>query len=288
MLVLHALPGSQVMPSTVPAAPYCRNMADEAGRRVLVTGGASGLGAALAEALRRRGDDVLVCDLAPTSSEHRRLDVTSDANWADVAQWVRQTWGGLDLLVNNAGIATGGRIDVAGMDEWHRAVEVNLLGAVRGCRTFVPMFKSQGAGTIVNIASLAGLVHPPAMASYTATKAGVVALSETLRHELHPWGIHVAVVCPGFFQTNLAASVDSADPLTAALTQGLIGRSPLTAADIAAEVLRGLDAGEHVILTDAEGRSAVAAKTHAREQYDQQQFAFAESIKARSEGPAVP
>ena len=93
MLVLHALPGSQVMPSTVPAAPYCRNMADEAGRRVLVTGGASGLGAALAEALRRRGDDVLVCDLAPTSSEHRRLDVTSDANWADVAQWVqREEW----------------------------------------------------------------------------------------------------------------------------------------------------------------------------------------------------
>ena len=224
-------------------------MADNAGRRVLVTGGASGLGAALAAAFLERGDRVLVCDLVPTAAAHRRLDVTSDADWADVAQLVDRTWGGLDVLVNNAGIATGGRIDVAGMDEWHRAVEVNLLGAVRGCRTFVPVFKAQGGGTIVNIASLAGLVHPPAMASYTATKAGVVALSETLRHELHPWGISVAVVCPGFFRTNLAASVDSADPLTAALTTGLIDRSALTADDIAAEVLRGLDTGEHVILS---------------------------------------
>ncbi len=261
-------------------------MADNAGRRVLVTGGASGLGAALAAAFLERGDRVLVCDLVPTAAAHRRLDVTSDADWADVAQLVDRTWGGLDVLVNNAGIATGGRIDVAGMDEWHRAVEVNLLGAVRGCRTFVPVFKAQGGGTIVNIASLAGLVHPPAMASYTATKAGVVALSETLRHELHPWGITVAVVCPGFFRTNLAASVDSADPLTAALTTGLIDRSALTADDIAAEVLRGLDTGEHVILPDAEGRAAVAAKTHSRAQYDQQQFAFAESIRTRSEGPA--
>ncbi len=105
-------------------------MADNAGRRVLVTGGASGLGAALAEAFGRRGDRVLVGDLVPTAPGHRYLDVTSDADWADVAQWVGQNWGGLDILVNNAGIATGGRIDVAGMDEWYRAVEVNLLGAI--------------------------------------------------------------------------------------------------------------------------------------------------------------
>lgn len=258
------------------------------GKRVLVTGAASGLGAALAKAFRARGGRVALCDLAPTldvpmGCDYVRLDVTRDADWNRAVDWVGDAWGGLDILVNNAGIATGGRIDVATMDEWHRAIEVNLLGAVRGCRSFVPTMKSQRAGTIVNVASLAGLVHPPAMSSYTATKAGVVALSETLRHELHPWGIDVAVVCPGFFRTNLADSVASEDPLTASLTSGLINRSTLSADDIAREVLVGIDAGEHVILPDDEARKAVAAKTHARPAYDQQQFAFAEHIKARSQ-----
>jgi NAD(P)-dependent dehydrogenase (short-subunit alcohol dehydrogenase family) len=246
---------------------------------VLITGAGSGLGAALARAFEQRGDHVLACDI---TGPLPHLDVTSDEDWQRAADRVRDEWGGLDILVNNAGIATGGRIDVADMAEWQRALEVNLLGAVRGCRTFVPLLKAQRSGTIVNIASLAGLVHPPAMASYTATKAGVVTLSETLRHELHPWGIDVVVVCPGFFRTNLAASVASADPLTTSLTQSLIGRSTLTADDIAAEVLRGMADGEHVILTDPEGRTAVAAKTHARAEYDRQQFAFAESIRTRN------
>lgn len=251
-------------------------MDEDTGRRVLVTGAASGLGAALVSAFEQRGDRVLACDIR---GNLHRLDVTSDEDWRRTAEWVAEHWGGLDVLVNNAGIATGGRIDVADLTEWQRAIDVNLLGAVRGCREFVPMFKAQNAGTIVNVASLAGLVHPPAMSSYTATKAGVVALSETLRHELHPWGIEVFVVCPGFFRTNLAASVSSADPLTTSLTQSLIGRSTLTADDIAAEVLRGMAEGEHVILTDPEGRTAVAAKTHARDEYDQQQFAFGERLR---------
>lgn len=248
------------------------------GRRVLITGAASGLGAALTRALHDRGDRVLACDI---KGPGQHLDVTSDDDWQRAASRVHEEWGGLDILINNAGIASGGRIDVADMAEWHRAVEVNLLGAVRGCRTFVPVFKAQESGTIVNVASLAGLVHPPAMASYTATKAGVVALSETLRHELHPWGIDVFVACPGFFRTNLASSVDSADPLTSSLTQSLIGRSTLDADDIASAILRGMDEGQHVILTDPEARAAVAAKTHARAEYDEQQFAFAERISGR-------
>jgi NAD(P)-dependent dehydrogenase (short-subunit alcohol dehydrogenase family) len=252
-----------------------------------VTGAASGLGAALATAFLNRGDEVLLCDLAPAidvpaGAQYQRLDVTSDADWDAARTWVEQEWGGLDILVNNAGIATGGRIDVAGMDEWYRAVEVNLLGAVRGCRTFVPLMKAQSSGTIVNIASLAGLVHPPAMASYTATKAGIVALSETLHHELHSWGIQVAVVCPGFFRTNLAASVASDDPVTAGLTTSLINRSEVSADEVAQAVLEGLDAGDHVILPDPESRLTVEAKRNHRDVYEQQQFAFAHNIRTRT------
>ena len=113
--------------------------------------------------------------------------------------------------MNNAGIATGGRIDVESLDEWDRVVDINLMGVVRGCRAFTPLFKRQRSGHIVNTASAAGLVHPPMMSSYNTVKAGVVALSETLSHELHPYGVTVSVVCPSFFRTNLADSIQGDD-----------------------------------------------------------------------------
>ena len=169
--------------------------------RVLVTGAASGLGEALTRAFRARGDEVLATDVAERSVSrrrqsaflnHRRLDITSDDDWAAARAWVEEHWGGLDVLVNNAGIAGGGRIDVAGIDEWQWIIEINLLGVVRGCRTFTPVFKRQRSGRIVNVASLAGLVHPAGMASYNAVKAGVVALTETLGHELAAYGVHGA------------------------------------------------------------------------------------------------
>ena len=112
----------------------------------------------------------------------------SDDDWAAARDWVEEHWGGLDVLVNNAGVAGGGRIDVAGMDEWQWITEINLFGVVRGTRTFVPMFKQQRSGHIVNVASLAGLVHPAGMGSYNAVKAGVVAFSETCAHELAEYG----------------------------------------------------------------------------------------------------
>ena len=77
---------------------------------------------------------------------------------------VEERWGGLDILVNNAGVAGGGRIDVAGLDEWEWITEINLFGVVRGCRAFVPMLKRQRSGHVVNFASLAGLVPPAGMA----------------------------------------------------------------------------------------------------------------------------
>ena len=187
-------------------------------KRVLVTGGASGLGLALTELMVARGDTVLVVDLAeerpdtvPEGAAYRRLDVRSQQDWDAALAWVRETWGGLDLLVNNAGIATGGRIDVEAIADWERVVDINLLGVARGCHTFTPLLKEQRSGHIVNVASLAGLVHGPGMASYNATKAGVVAISETLQFELGPWDIDVSVVCPAFFRTNLHQSFAGKD-----------------------------------------------------------------------------
>jgi NAD(P)-dependent dehydrogenase (short-subunit alcohol dehydrogenase family) len=254
-------------------------------RRVLITGGASGLGAALAAGFVERGDQVLITDRAqtfdaPAGMVYRKLDVTSDADWEQARGWVEEAWGGLDILVNNAGIAAGGRIDVIGEDEWRNAIEVNLLGVVRGCHTFVPMFKKQGSGHIVNVASVAGLVYPPAMGSYTATKAGVVALSETLSYELHPYGITTSVVCPSFFRTNLAQSLTGSDKAVEHVAARLIEKSPRTADEIAAAVIRGIEKRRPVIITDRPARQAVWTKQYARPLYDREQRLFAARIKA--------
>jgi NAD(P)-dependent dehydrogenase (short-subunit alcohol dehydrogenase family) len=235
------------------------------GRRVLVTGAASGLGAALSNAFEARGDRVLRTDLGGADLA---LDITSDADWQDAVAHVRDTWGGLDVLVNNAGVAGGGRLDVATIDEWQWILDVNLLGAVRGTRAFVPMLKEQRSGHIVNVASLAGLVHPAGMASYNAVKAAVVALSETTGHELAEYGVRCSVVCPSYFRTNLMESVRGADTALATVMSALVERSPLTADDIAAEVLAGLDAGEEVIIPDEPARAAWSLKQNDRAGYD--------------------
>ncbi|MGN0101702.1 MAG: SDR family NAD(P)-dependent oxidoreductase [Dietzia sp.] len=238
-------------------------------RRVLVTGGASGLGLALATAFLERGDRVIVTDLAPTDSRpagvpddarYLRLDVRSEDEWQAVRAEVESLWGGLDVLVNNAGIAQGGRIEMLTEDDWRQIVDINLLGVARGCRTFVPVLKAQGSGRIVNTASLAGLVHPPTMSSYTAVKAAVVAISESLRWELEPFGVDVSVICPSFFRTNLASSLNSSDPAASAFAGKLIDRADRGADDIAAEVMTGLEAGRFLILPDPEARRSYRAK----------------------------
>jgi NAD(P)-dependent dehydrogenase (short-subunit alcohol dehydrogenase family) len=260
-------------------------------RRVLVTGGASGLGAAFVAEFLKRGDQVVIADLQPPvdpalvdGAEQTRLDVTSDDDWAAALTWVEEHWGGLDVLVNNAGIAAGGRIDVVGIDEWQRVIDINLLGVVRGCRTFVPMMKAQGSGHIVNTASLAGLVHPPAMASYTAVKAGVVALSETMSYELDPFGIFVSAVCPGFVRTPLASSITGSDPVANKIAARLIEKSPYTPDQIAIAVMTGIDRKQMVIVPDRPARIAVLTKRTMRPLYDRQQRGFAARIFAITEG----
>ncbi|GAA1751170.1 SDR family NAD(P)-dependent oxidoreductase [Nostocoides vanveenii] len=263
------------------------------GHRVLVTGGASGLGLALVRAYCARGARVLAVDLAderptavPDAAVYRRLDVRAQQDWDAALAWVREEWGGLDLLYNNAGVATGGRIDVESMADWERVIDVNLLGVVRGCQTFTPLLKEQGSGHIVNTASLAGLIHGPGMSSYNATKAGVVALSETLHFELLPFGIRVSVVCPAFFRTNLHQSFQGKDEEFEQSGTRLITTAKLSADDIAARVVKGVEAGKHIILTDRLGRTSYWTKRLARPVYDRAASRGAHRIAARAEKAA--
>lgn len=251
------------LPFMAPPSPADTN------RRVLITGGASGLGLALATAFLERGDRVMIADLAPADerpesipkdARYVRLDVRSEEEWKAAREEIDEVWGGLDVLVNNAGIAQGGRIEMLTEEDWRQITDINLLGVARGCRTFVPQLKAQGHGLIVNTASLAGLVHPPTMSSYTAVKAAVVAISESLRWELEPFGVTVAVACPSFFRTNLASSLNSSDPAAAGFASKLIDRSERGADEIAAEIVAALDLGEFLILPDPDARKSYRGK----------------------------
>jgi NAD(P)-dependent dehydrogenase (short-subunit alcohol dehydrogenase family) len=261
---------------------------------VLITGAASGLGEALTRAFRDRGDEVLATDVAfdaavsTSSVDDLHLDITSEEDWTTARGWVEEHWGGLDVLVNNAGVAGGGRIDVAGLDEWQRIVDINLLGTVRGCRAFTPLFKRQRSGCIVNVASLAGLVHPAGMASYNAVKAGVVALTETLGHELAAYGVTAHAVCPSYFRTNLLSSLRGADEELGAVVTRLVETSPFTADDISAAVLAGLDAGDELILPDPMARAAYALKLHDRPSYDAQLRRQASHLEELGHGRDAP
>jgi NAD(P)-dependent dehydrogenase (short-subunit alcohol dehydrogenase family) len=240
--------------------------------RVLITGGASGFGAALARIYAGRGDQVLVTDLAGepglpglpsvagTEAHYLPLDVRDEAAWQLAHAWVEANWRGLDMLINNAGVAAGDRIDVIPVEDWEWIIQTNLLGVVKGCRTFVPMLKAQRAGRIVNVASMAGLVHPPHMASYNAVKAGVVALSETLLHELAPYDVGVSVVCASFFRTNLDQSLRDSDPAMAQAARKLITRARDDADAVAARTVPALDAGKYLVLPHRQGQLAWWAK----------------------------
>src|SRR6185312_10510780 len=110
------------------------------------------------------------------------------------------------LVINNAGVAVGGRVGEVALDDWRWIMGVNLWGVIHGCHVFATQLRAQGSGHILNVASAAGLLAPPGMAPYNVTKAAVVALSETLRGELRDAGVGVTVLCPTFFRTNIAAS----------------------------------------------------------------------------------
>ena len=240
-------------------------------RRVLITGAASGFGLELAKRFVARGDSVIATDLHGAANEdvvklgdactYRKLDVTSDEDWERAAAAV----GAVDVLVLNAGIAVGGAIENVTMDTWHRALDINLLGAVRGCRAFVPLLEP--GAQIVMTSSIAGLIHPIKMSTYNATKAAVVALAETVDFELRERGITTTVICPQFFRSNLASSLTGDDADADELARKLLTKTPLTAATVADRAMKGIDARRQVVTPDSVAVIGWYAKRFARPLY---------------------
>jgi NAD(P)-dependent dehydrogenase (short-subunit alcohol dehydrogenase family) len=189
----------------------------------IVTGGASGIGLAIATELVARGSFVVLADLdgdaaaraaaglGPQASA-ASLDVADAEAVTTLVQRVVADHGRLDVMVNNAGVAIGGLLEELDQRHWAKALDVNLRGVIHGVTAAYEVMSAQGSGHILNTASLGGLIPAPAMLPYTTTKHAVVGLSTALRAEAASRGVRVSVLCPGFVDTPLLDDLYEAPP----------------------------------------------------------------------------
>ncbi len=270
--------------SSNPVAP-----GGQASKRVFITGAGSGLGKALALRFAADGWQVAVTDVdlaaatqtlaevikAGGSGFADTCNVTSEESFAAIAMRLQREWNGVDVLVNNAGVATKGTVAESTLEQWQWVLNINLLGCVRGARAIIPLLTAQRSGHIVNIASFAGIANPPAMASYNAAKAAVISLSETLRHELEPHGVGVSVVCPSFFKTNLIATSRQASPEQGnepspqmdRIVQRLMEKASITADSVAADIFDAVRERRFLVLVNADDKRQVLLKRVSPEFY---------------------
>jgi NADP-dependent 3-hydroxy acid dehydrogenase YdfG len=231
-------------------------------KRAFITGAASGLGKALCVELAADGWVIGISDindeqLAVTQQEIIKLggkplsfhlDVSDKEQYRQVVDKFLLQTGGIDVLINNAGVGDGGIFEEYALENWEWMVGINQMSVVYGCHLFIPVLKNQQSGHIINIASLAAISCAPQMGAYNMTKAAVVAISETLYGELMDYNIQVSCVQPSYFKTNIASSVRGGEKVKK-ITQYLLDKSGFEPTEIAQEILHRAGKGElYVIL----------------------------------------
>jgi len=183
----------------------------------LITGAASGLGRALAQAAARRGARVVLADRqlaeAQEVAQHIRehggtaraveLDVRDPVAFEAVVRDIVETWGRIDLFFNNAGIAIAGEVAQYHQRDWDDVLDVNVRGVIHGIQSVYPQMVAQQSGHIINTASVAGLTPMPGGASYSMSKHAVIGLSKALRGEAKSYGVRVSMLCPGVIRTAI-------------------------------------------------------------------------------------
>ena len=194
-------------------------MSQFSGKTAVISGGAQGIGLSIAKALGEQNMNIVLADidqenLQKAASELQAagvsvltvvLDVADETQWQAVGQQTVERFGKVHMVVNNAGVGgDSGSIESQNKKGWQWVLDVNLMGVVYGAKAIVPLIKQHGeGGWVINVASMAGMTGVPYSGAYTATKAAVVALSESWAGELERKGIKVSVLCPAFVQTRI-------------------------------------------------------------------------------------
>ncbi len=247
-------------------------------RSVIITGAGSGIGAALAARLAARGDRLTLADingesvarvaaeLAPVAAANggsvcaEVVDVRAAAQVQALVDGVVASAGGVDIMVNNAGIGLGGPAQEMPLSHWQRVLDVNLSGVMHGVVAVYPHMVAAGRGRIVNIASLAGLVPAPYLVAYSAAKHGVVGLSLSLAAEAAGTGVEVTCVCPGFTDTPILDSQPPADlppmvlPASGRELAAAMPGELYPVADLARDIESAIDRGEMLLVTPKTAR----------------------------------
>ncbi|QKK02430.1 MAG: SDR family NAD(P)-dependent oxidoreductase [Pseudomonadota bacterium] len=231
----------------------------------LITGGASGLGAAMARRFADQGWRVVVADrdepgaraMAEALGEGAValvMDVTDPDDWQRAVDHITECGWSLDVLINNAGVAVGGSLEETSVEDWRWVMEIDLMGVVLGCKAFAPLMRERGVGHIINVASFAGLAGAPQINAYGTAKAGVIAMSEMLRVELAPAGIEVSVLCPAFVRTRLTETMRAPDDGYHRRVERWMDSSRISAEDVAEVVWKAVRKPRFLLLTHGDTR----------------------------------
>ncbi|QGY02734.1 SDR family NAD(P)-dependent oxidoreductase [Methylobacterium mesophilicum SR1.6/6] len=253
-----------------------------AGAVALITGAASGIGAALTTGLAARGCSLLLVDrdsigLEAVASQARSRGIAIETRVIDLVdadairalpEWAQDRFGRLDILINNAGVALGGRFDETHLEDFEWLMDINLRAVVRMCHAFLPMLRARPAAQIVNLSSLFGLIAPPGQVAYCTSKFGVRGFSEALRHEYAGTGLGVTVVHPGGVATAISRNARGrrppSDPEAAkrAAVEDEKAREAfgklltLAPADAAAAIIRGIETRAPRVVIGKDARNA--------------------------------
>lgn len=217
------------------------------GQAAIVTGGARGIGEAIACRLASEGAAVMIADIDESEARQaaakigeravaQRLDVTDPASWDSAVRAALDRWGRIDALVNNAGIAgRSAPIWELSVEEWQQVVDIDLTGVFLGCRAVIPAMVEAGSGHIVNIASIAGKEGNPNAVPYSAAKSGVIGLTKAVAKEVATKGVLVNAVAPAVIETPILEQVSEEHIryMTSRIPMGRVGKPEEVAALVA-------------------------------------------------------
>ena len=261
-------------------------------KTAVISGGAEGIGFAIAKAMGQQGMNIVLGDIDPTQlgkAQHElqeqgisvlavTMDVTDPTQWQSIGQQAIERFGKVHMLVNNAGVASApGPIEETNHKDWSWVIDVNLKGVIYGAEAIVPLIKEHAeGGWVINVASMAGMLGIPYAGAYTATKVAVVGMSEAWHFELAKHNIHVSALCPAFVKTRIhlyhrnrqAEHIDQQRQTTSAAApkhnaaQELV-ENGIPADLVAQRVVEALNAKELYIFTHPAQRKAVQQRSQA-------------------------